>query len=59
MDGLSKQQEHAREVLARSHVADWEKLQATTCYAADQCQYDLGCPFLSGCRAADAELRDG
>jgi len=53
------QQQHARPVLARSRTGeiltrsrpgDWDAFAATACYAAGQCQYDLGCPFIDGCR---------
>jgi hypothetical protein len=50
------QEEHARDVLARSRVQDWDSFRLTTCYAADQCQNDMCCPFRDGCASVIAAL---
>jgi hypothetical protein len=48
-----------RGILARSRVTDWEGLQATACYQEDACQLDGNCPFLAGCKRAEAETSGG
>lgn len=58
MASLPEQEAHVREILARSRVEDWDALRLTTCYAADRCQGDLGCPFLVSCQSAGAEPDD-
>ena len=41
-------------ILARSRVTDWDALRASACYRADECRLDGACPFLAGCKRAEA-----
>lgn len=45
-----------QKALAGIREQDQGSFLGTACYAAGACQWDLGCPFVHGCRRADLEL---
>lgn len=47
-----------QEALAGTGAQDQDRFLGTACCAAGLCQWDLGCPFLHGCRSADWGLLD-